>query len=162
MLRVVFNIALAILLAAGLAYFALENPETVSVSLGMLAPGRRPQVFVWEVAVFASLATLFLVLVGSLPTSRNRGGQRALIDLRAEIQEQGERLEALEAQLRTVGMIPIARDGRRQVAQPESGDAFQSAGVGPSVPASVEEEAPADDAVPAVPTGRVRVSRSHR
>ena len=108
MFRVAFSGILTLLFGLALGYFALANQELVSINLGPLAYGRRPQLYVWEIALFPAIAALVLAGMWSLGGAGSRAGLgRALKEAQTQLRAQHARLDALEAQLRAGGFVPM-------------------------------------------------------
>ncbi len=146
--RVALSIIFTLLFAAALLYAQIENPEPITVNLGTLAKGWRPYLF--EIALFPALILFVFALLLSLSRSSKQDTEQkqALEAAQARLREQEERLTALEAQLRTVGMLPVEET---PAAAEESNEEDHSSSHAASKP---PKEIPADDAP------RVRVSRA--
>lgn len=147
--RVALSFIFALLFGATLLYAQVENPEPITVNLGTLAKGWRPYLF--EIALFPALILfLFAFLLSfSRPGSKEDKEQKqALEAAQARLREQEERLTALEAQLRTVGMLPL--EPAAAEAEEDHGSSSDAAAAAPIPP----KETPADDAP------RIRVSRA--
>ena len=110
MFRSIVGMILTLGFGLALAYFASVNDTLVPINLGLLLPGRQPQLHVWEIALFPAVAALVIAGFWSLGGG---GGQRArltqaLKETQNEVRAQRERLAALENQLRAGGFVPLA------------------------------------------------------
>jgi hypothetical protein len=111
MFRSIVGMILTLGFGLALAYFASVNDTLVPISLGLLLPGRQPQLHVWEIALFPAVAALVIAGFWSFGSGGNQKSAqlaRALKETQNEVRAQRERLSALENQLRAGGFVPLA------------------------------------------------------
>lgn len=106
-MRGIVGVALAVLLALALGYFAAINHTTIPIRLGLLAPDRQPQLYVWEIALFSALtALLCAALVNAAFGRRAAPPDRSVEETKKRLSEQASQIAALEERLRRVETLP--------------------------------------------------------